>query len=172
MAIELSNETFTNQADIVPGSGVEEILNTGIANTRAGKDRITGNGETLQNILWFGLRTAGIYSKSNGTINTDNGDDEITGYGNIGIYNESNGTINTGNGRDKITGYAKQTDSSKNNTHGVLNDGTINTDSGDDTISGYATGDFPGDVVNFGSINTGNGDDIIIGDGLSGGIGN
>jgi len=172
MAIELSNETFTNQADIVPASGVEEIVNTGIANTLAGKDRITGTGETLQNILFYGLRTVGIYNKSNGTINTDNGDDEITGYGNIGIYNESNGTINTGNGRDKITGYASQTGSSSNNTIGVLNDGTINTDSGDDTISGYATGDFPGGVVNFGSINAGNGDDNIIGEGLSGGVNN
>jgi hypothetical protein len=172
MAIELSNLTFTEQDDIVPQSGVEEIVNTGVANTFAGNDEITGTGETLQNILFYGLRTVGIYNKSNGTINTDNGDDEITGYGNIGIYNESNGTINTGNGRDKITGYASQTGSSRNNTIGVLNDGTINTGSGDDTISGYATGDFPGGVVNFGSINAGNGDDTIIGDGLSGGVGN
>jgi hypothetical protein len=36
MAIELSNLTFTNQDDIVPSSGVEEILNTDIANTLAG----------------------------------------------------------------------------------------------------------------------------------------
>ena len=170
MAIELSNLTFTNEDDIVPASGVEEIVNISIANTLAGKDKITGNGETLRDILWFGLRTAGIYNKSNGTINTDNGDDEITGYGNMGIYNESNGTINTGNGRDKITGYASQTGSSKNNTLGVLNDGTINTDSGDDTISGYATGDYPAGVINSGSINTGNGDDNIIGDGASDGV--
>jgi len=172
MAIELSSLTFTEQDDIVPLFGVEEIVNTGIANTLAGNDRISGNGETLRDILFYGLRTVGIYNKSNGTINTDNGDDEITGYGNIGIYNEFNRTINTGNGRDKITGYASQTGSSKNNTIGVLNGGTINTDSGDDTISGYATGDFPGGVVNFGSINAGNGDDIIIGDGLSGGVNN
>src|SRR4028119_1485010 len=171
MATELSNLTFTNEDDIVPASGVEEIVNTGIANTLAGKDKITGNGETLRDFFW-GLRTIGIYNKSNGTISTDNGDDEITGYGNIGIYNESHGTINTGNGRDKITGYARQTGSSKNNTVGVFNYGTINTDSGDDTISGYATGDYPGGVINIGSINTGNGDDNIIGDGLSGGVSN
>jgi hypothetical protein len=42
MPIELSNLTFTNQADVVPMSGVEQILNTGIANTLAGNDTITG----------------------------------------------------------------------------------------------------------------------------------
>src|SRR4028118_2312369 len=104
MAIELSNLTFTEQDDIVPQSGVEEIVNTGVANTFAGNDEITGTGETIQNILFYGLRTAGIYNKPNGTIDTDNGDDEITGYGNMGIYNEADGTINTGNGKDKITG--------------------------------------------------------------------
>ncbi len=31
MAIELSNIIFTDQDDIVPPSGVEEIVNTGIA---------------------------------------------------------------------------------------------------------------------------------------------
>jgi hypothetical protein len=172
MAIELSDITFTEQDDVVPASGVEEIVNTGVANTFAGNDKIIGTGETLRAILFYSLYTVGIYNKSNGTINTDNGDDEITGYGNIGIYNESNGTINTGNGRDKITGYGSQTDSSALDHTGVFNDGIINTDSGDDTISGYATGDYPGGVVNSGSINTGNGDDNIIGDGLSGGVTN
>jgi hypothetical protein len=42
MAIELSNIIFTDQDDIVPQSGVEPILNTGIANTLAGNDTITG----------------------------------------------------------------------------------------------------------------------------------
>jgi len=42
MAIELSNLTFTEQDDIVPASGVEPILNTGIANTLIGNDQITG----------------------------------------------------------------------------------------------------------------------------------
>ena len=32
MAIELSGITFTNRADVVPASGEEEILNTGLAN--------------------------------------------------------------------------------------------------------------------------------------------
>ncbi len=41
MESELSNLTFTDEDDIVPGSGVEQILNTGIANTFAGDDIIT-----------------------------------------------------------------------------------------------------------------------------------
>jgi hypothetical protein len=47
MAIELSNLTFTEQDDIVPLSGVEEILNTGIANTLAGNDSITGTKDII-----------------------------------------------------------------------------------------------------------------------------
>jgi hypothetical protein len=47
MAIELSNLTFTEQDDIVPASGVEEILNTGIANTLAGNDIITGTEQLI-----------------------------------------------------------------------------------------------------------------------------
>jgi hypothetical protein len=45
MAIELSTITFTEQDDIVPVSGVEKIVNTGIANTLAGNDIITGTGD-------------------------------------------------------------------------------------------------------------------------------
>ena len=44
MTIDLSTITFTNQADIVPVSGQEDIVNTGIANTLAGNDTITGIG--------------------------------------------------------------------------------------------------------------------------------
>jgi hypothetical protein len=40
MAIELSNLTFTEQDDVVPASGVDAIVNTGIANTLAGNDII------------------------------------------------------------------------------------------------------------------------------------
>ena len=50
MAIELSNITFTDQDDVVPLSGVEEILNTGIANTLAGNDIIIG---TKVHCYWF-----------------------------------------------------------------------------------------------------------------------
>jgi len=53
MAIELSNLTFTEQADIVPVSGVERIFNTGIANTLAGDDII--NGESGNSISGVGV---------------------------------------------------------------------------------------------------------------------
>jgi hypothetical protein len=66
MAIELSNLTFTEQDDIVPVSGVEEIVNTGIANTLAGNDRIAGSGGTYS-----------IYNS--GTLNTSDGNDVIIG---------------------------------------------------------------------------------------------
>jgi len=65
MALDLSNLTFTEQDDIVPASGVEEIFNTGITNTLAGNDAITGTGFT------------GIENYS--TLNTDDGNDIITG---------------------------------------------------------------------------------------------
>jgi hypothetical protein len=39
MAIDLSGITFSNQADVVPLSGVEEIVNTGSANALAGNER-------------------------------------------------------------------------------------------------------------------------------------
>jgi hypothetical protein len=108
MAIELSNLTFTEQDDIVPVSGIEEILNTGIANTLAGNDRITGDVPNSTS-----NSTNGVYNS--GTLNTDDGNDIITGIGSlydnstqypqagIGIYNTI-GTIETGNGNDIITG--------------------------------------------------------------------
>jgi len=42
MVIELSNIIFTEQDDIVPQSGAEQIVNIGIANTLAGNDIING----------------------------------------------------------------------------------------------------------------------------------
>jgi hypothetical protein len=45
MAIELSAITFTDQDDIIPASGEDEILNTGTANTLAGNDIINGRSE-------------------------------------------------------------------------------------------------------------------------------
>ncbi len=70
MAIELSDITFTEQDDVVPQSGVEQIVNTSIANTLAGDDRITGNG--------------GRFSFLNyGVLNTGDGDDILTGSRNL-----------------------------------------------------------------------------------------
>jgi hypothetical protein len=104
MPIELSNLTFTEQDDIVPSSGVEPILNTGVANTLAGNDSITGVTNSTSN------STNGVYNS--GTLNTDDGNDIITGIGypndnsepypqtGVGIYNTI-GTIETGNGNDQ-----------------------------------------------------------------------
>jgi hypothetical protein len=64
MAIELSNLTFTDRMILSP-SGVEEILNTGIANTLAGNDIIIG-------------------------VFLENGKDYLKGFGR-GIFNGGNG---------------------------------------------------------------------------------
>ena len=151
MAIELSNLTFTDQADIVPLSGVEQILNTGVANTLAGDDTITGIGFT------------GISNSS--TLNTDDGNDIITGnstdYGH-GIINT--GVINTGNGNDIITATASTTQYS----FALSNFSIIDTGEGNDIITGIGitgTGNVGIYNSNYGQshpqINTGEGNDII-----------
>ena len=172
MAIELSNLTFTNQADIVPSSGVERIVNTGIANTLAGNDIITGTG------------IDGINNSS--TLNTDEGNDIITGNSTSdghGIINT--GVIKTGNGKDIITATAStiqysfalsnfsiiDTGEGNDTITGIGITGTgnvgiynsnygqsypqINTGEGNDTITGI------GGFINEGNINTGNGNDTI-----------
>ncbi len=68
MTINLSNLTFTNQADIVPWSGTEEITNTGMANTLGGADEITGSRTYSDSPRIF----------NTGTINTGAGSDAIT----------------------------------------------------------------------------------------------
>jgi hypothetical protein len=62
MAIELSNITFTDEDDIVPASGEDEIINTGIANTLAGDDIITGTGTEARYTIF-----------NSGTFNTADG---------------------------------------------------------------------------------------------------
>jgi hypothetical protein len=168
MAIELSNLTFTNQADIVPPSGVDEILNTGIANTLAGNDEITGTGTEYNFIHELINGPAGVfYSISTGfynigTLNTADSNDIITGisspidpynspYNSIGLYKKSYGilteagTIDTGNGNDIITGISEAT----------IRDGTTNHK--DFLLTGYNSISNKG-----GTINTGNGNDSII----------
>jgi hypothetical protein len=140
MAIELSDITFTEQDDIVPASGVEEIFNTGIVNTLAGNDIITGTGGNN-----FG---AGIHNEL-GFINTSYGNDKITG-----IYNQRQNfffgyaidnrqaTINTGDGDDIIRGTVISEGYGINNNGGLFNQGgtnvgsTINTDDGNNIITG------------------------------------
>jgi hypothetical protein len=76
MTIELSSITFTNQADVVPESGEEDIVNTGIANTLGGNDTITGTGNVGS---LYDPSEHGIVNS--GTFNTAEGDDIITGNG-------------------------------------------------------------------------------------------
>jgi len=91
MAIELSNLTFTDQADVVPASGVEQILNTGITNTLAGDDTI--NGESGNSIPGVGVPGPNGGVVNTGTLNTDGGNDRLTG-----IYNDQTNNSFTGYG--------------------------------------------------------------------------
>jgi hypothetical protein len=150
MAIELSTITFTNQDDIFPSSGIERILNTGVANTLAGNDTITGIGDTNKS---FYPRGVGILNS--GTLNTAEGNDLITGTGTVrGIDNS--GTLNTADGNDTITGGG---------FHGIDNTGTLNTAEGDDLITAY--GSVYG-IYNDGTLNTAEGNDLITAKGAFG----
>jgi hypothetical protein len=150
MAIDLSNETFTNRGDVVPPSGVQEILiNTGIANTLAGNDIL--NGDTGNNLSFPANRLSGF--SNTGTLNTANGNDIITGIGNSiiytgnslsGVYNT--GTLNTANGNDIIRGIRYQgldnafEEFDYDFGYGVYTaeGGTIDTGDGHDLISGIS----------------------------------
>jgi hypothetical protein len=152
MALELSTIWFTNQDDIVPASGVQQIFNTGIANTLDGNDMLTGTGAKFGFVNY-------------GTLNTGSGRDIITGTctdnGYTGINNASGATINTGEGNDIII------------SNGVLyNDGNINTGNGNDSIiaSRGLNGDgrvYLGDGEDYiktfgkGGVVGGNGNDIL-----------
>jgi len=176
MAIELSNIVFTDQDDIVPLSGVEQILNTGVANTLAGNDSITGIGGNI------GIENVG-------TLNTDEGNDPITGTGtNYGIVTRYGSILDTGKGNDVITGTSTLYNSSgfsnmgTSNTgddndiitgnggyYGFENMGILNTDDGNDTITG--TSGYYGIYTHQRSIfDTGEGNDVIAGTGTSFGI--
>jgi len=151
MAIDLSNIIFTDQDDIVPLFGVEEIVNNGIANTLAGNDVITGTG--------------GDYGFENGvTLNTDDGNDTITGTGTltgiiIGSRNglgmpNSQSVLDTGKGNDVITGTG--------GTQGIITLGTLNTNDDNDIVTGSGT--LYGIITGSGStLDTGKGNDIITG---------
>ena len=173
MAIELSNIIFTDQDDIIPSSGVEQILNTGIANTLAGNDVITG---TVTQDSGTGISNDGTLNTGNGNdiingngaginsgignsgyIDTGDDNDVITGINNggdgDGITNYGGGAIDTGNGNDIITGIATLSSLS---SKGIYNSATINTGNGNDSIisQGYS--------VNYGGVFLGNGNDSII----------
>jgi len=101
MAIELSNLTFTDDGDIVFVSGVEQILNTEVANTLAVDDIITG--------------TSNDYGFENGSVlSSDDGNDTITGIKNLQPeFGSSYGIVNSGvwnadEGNDILTGTASR----------------------------------------------------------------
>jgi hypothetical protein len=174
MAIELSTITFTDQDDIVPESGVKDIIvNTGSANTLAGNDRITGTYVYDPN---SGNDQSRSGIKNSSTLDTAEGDDIInargredgilntwafyTGEGNdtITAWGSYNGIVNswafsTGKGNDVINanGY---------DLTGIVNSGIIfDTAEGNDTINAY--GYFSPGIVNSGTFSTGEGNDII-----------
>jgi hypothetical protein len=155
MTIELSTITFTEQDDIVPESGYDEqILNTGIVDTYAGNDRITGTGT--------GIDADSYGFKNEGILNTADGDDIITGKNisdsSSGGFNIINwGTLNTGEGDDLIDG--SQVNSSDFTYSGIDATGTLNAGGGDDTITGAGTQ--YGIRVETGTLNMGEGNDLI-----------
>jgi hypothetical protein len=177
MAINLLDLTFTEQDDIVPESGDAQILSTtngySVVNTLAGNDRITGSsiGNNPYDVLGYGFKNSGV-------LNTDDGDDAITGitsenpsiYNNYGLVNE--GTLNTGEGNDVIfgSGYFIRNGLYK----GIYNSGILNAGGGDDRITGLAGsgvgvgGEYG--LVNEGTLNTEDGNDIITADGLYRGL--
>ncbi|HZH65752.1 MAG TPA: hypothetical protein VEY10_12735 [Flavisolibacter sp.] len=183
MTIELSNITFTEQDDRVPPSGVEEILNTGIANTLAGNDEITGTG-TEYNLSdepsgdGTGFYNIGTGFYNIGTLNTADGSDIITGIHtptdlynsgldikSYGILHEA-GTIDTGNGNDIITGISEAiiNDQWYDNIFGIYisSNGTLDTGKGNDIITGSGLGF---GFLNYGTIHTDDGNDTITGNG-------
>jgi len=179
MTIELSNVTFTQQTDVIPAFGIEDIVNTGIANTLAGNDQISGTVEEGG----VGIFNSGVGIFNRGNINSGDGNDSITGTGavtdpgmfGIGIFNQGSGSssptspvsINSGNGNDSIIGTG--------NAFGIFNWEDINTGSGNDTITGiggstgiknyyYSPYYYPSSY--YPRINTGDGNDEIIGTGV------
>jgi hypothetical protein len=175
MAIELSNLTFTEQDDIVPPSGVEPIFNTGIPNTLAGNDILTGTWSTISDgiIIDPSKYTYGaiIGFYNTGTLNTADGNDIVTGiiptgllgYFTAAIYNEG-GTIDTGDGNDIITGrYGLKDDVDKSTGYGIYSLGTIDTGDGDDLITGTAPSNGGGISFTDADIITSNGNDTING---------
>jgi hypothetical protein len=176
MVIELSNLMFSDQADVVPASGVERIFNIGIANMLAGDDIITGSSTSRR--TGFSMDDGAVIYNI-GTINTGNGNDTIIGirdqieensYGSA-IFNDR-GTIDTGEGNDMITGISqKDTETNSQAGRGIRSIyATINTGDGSDKIRGMGmtTGI---SLESSGSLDTGKGNDIIIGTGGKNGSG-
>ena len=168
MTTELSSLIFTNKADIVPSSGTEEIINTGIANTLKGADRITGTGVNTGIHNWRTIdtgsgndtieasaRDTGILNQNGGlsiaVIDTGVGHDSIIATGGRGIYNQ--GIISTGSGNDVITATGGE---AIFNSSSTISPAIIDTGDGNDTITGDQ-----GIRNEGGTIRAGSGDDVI-----------
>jgi hypothetical protein len=157
---------------------VEQILNTGIANTLAGNDTITGIKQ-----VGTPIETSFPYAIFNdqGLIDTGDGNDIITGINKevnsaFGISGYRS-TINTGNGNDIITGIIEDVAGSAIQ----MIDSIINTGDGDDVIMGKVSFDsINSDAITNGLdfslvdlsqirlVDTGNGNDTIMGIGDTG----
>jgi hypothetical protein len=187
MARELSYERFNNGDDIVPWYSAEEvILNTGVAKTLAGDDRITGVGPGRIS----SISNSGILNY--GTLDMAEGNDMITGTYDATEYSLHNANYVIPNNRRSIyrdnRGRIYDYPEDPNgpiplpvNNYGIYNSGTINTGEDNDTItgsnitgSGYAISITLGSlgytrssvgIYNGGTINTGSGNDSIISDG-------
>jgi len=164
MAIQLSDITFTDEDDIVPASGVDQIFNPGIANTLAGNDLIIGT-STISDFNPVGI------NNFFGFINTGDGDDTLigtvtgSGFG-YGIVNYdanlgTGGVIDTGAGKDTIIAIGP--------IYGIYQYNIIKTGDGDDIITATGGDDIVGNpygasgLFNGGLIDTGNGHDTITG---------
>lgn len=184
MAIQLSNLTFTNWADVVPTSGAEVIFNTGLANTLAGNDIITGLG------FWRRTGNSSVYGIYNsGTLNTAEGNDIVRGvfnptrYSSYGAYDgllNNTGNLYLNNDYSPILNddYNLVLNNDSNILlpaygYGIYNSSTLFTGEGDDIIDGTNTAESQGlyhpmgfvGIYNQGTINTGNGSDSLISDG-------
>ena len=146
MASNLALFAFTSSANRATSYAGWYVNKGAVVDALGGDDRITGSVAGAIN----GAPTIGI--KNEGTVNTGEGNDTITGSSvtSFSIYNDAVGTINTGNGNDTITARG---------TYGIQNWGTINTGNGNDTIIGR--GSYSEGISNSGTINTGNGNDTV-----------
>ena len=150
MVIELSDLTFTNQADIILARGVDQLVNNGSANTLDGNDLLISISTSSRGILNLG------------SLDTGDGRDSIVGTGEfIGILNRPNGTINTGDGSDLISGTGR--------FYGILNssNSTLDTGSGNDFIIGYGNDIGGNGIFSQSLIDTGRGNDVIFGNSKS-----
>ncbi|MFB2876802.1 beta strand repeat-containing protein [Floridanema aerugineum] len=160
------------------------ILNVGTIETGAGIDTITGISGYIgiNNARGAIIRTGGtelggdtirgtgsfIGLNNEGTMETGNGNDRITGDGN-GIRNAGNiAIIRTGNGNDTITGSV-----TGSGFYGIINDGEAKIEAGDGIMKITGSGSVDGILNQFGStIQVGTGTNTISGTGGNSGINN